>query len=79
MGYSNPWRGTAERDCHTCRFSIGMPDGVHFWCERVSLVVVFACGFWEREGGTEQLRHGSPREFRHPAVIVEEDAPHFPA
>jgi hypothetical protein len=45
--------GASERDGRTCRFSIGRPDGLHLWCKRHRLVVVFPC-WWERESGTEQ-------------------------
>jgi hypothetical protein len=46
-GYFSPWEGATERDYHTCRYSIGTPDGWHLWCERHRLVVVFPCGWWE--------------------------------
>ena len=52
-GYFNPWRDVSERACATCRYSIGRPDGFHLWCEKHRLVVVFPCGWWEREAGTE--------------------------
>jgi hypothetical protein len=32
--YFNPWRAAPERDCRTCRYSIGAPDGWHLWRER---------------------------------------------
>lgn len=47
--YFTPWRGTVDRDFHTCRYSIGTPDCLHLWCKRHRLVVVFPCGWWERE------------------------------
>jgi hypothetical protein len=34
--------------------SIGTPDGWHLCCERHPLVVVFPCGWWEREAGAEK-------------------------
>jgi len=49
--YFNPWRGNAERACATCRYSLGQPDGIHLWCEQHRLVVVFPCGWREREIG----------------------------
>ncbi len=52
--YFNPWREAQERDCRTCRYSIGQPDGVHLWCERHRLVVAFPCGWWEREAGADE-------------------------
>ena len=52
--YFSPHLGAEQRDCRTCRYSIGRPDGVHLWCERHRLVVVFPCGWWERQAGTEQ-------------------------
>jgi hypothetical protein len=58
-GYFNPWRGAPERDCRTCRYAIGRPDGIHLWCEKHRLVVVFPCGWWEREAGADQ-REESP-------------------
>lgn len=44
-GYFSPWRDVPEQDYRTCRHSIDRPDGVHLWCERHLLVVVFACGW----------------------------------
>lgn len=35
----------------TCRCSIGTPDACHLWRERRLVVVVFPCGWWEREPG----------------------------
>jgi hypothetical protein len=52
--YFSPWQEGLERDCRTCRYSIGQPDGIHLWCERHRLVVVFPCGWWEREAGADQ-------------------------
>ena len=56
MAYFNPWRNALDRDCHTCRFSIGVRDGTHLWCCRHQQVTVFGCGWWEREPGTEPAR-----------------------
>ena len=28
-GYFNPWRNAPDRECRSCRFSIGMRDGTH--------------------------------------------------
>ena len=43
-GYFSPWEGISERDCRTCRYSVGQPSGVHLWFEQHQLVVVFPCG-----------------------------------
>jgi hypothetical protein len=74
-GYFNPWRDAPERDCRTCRYSIGRPDGVHLWCERHRLVVVFPCGLWERAAGAEERRITARRdrselESLPPALVV---------
>lgn len=47
----SPWINDA-RDCRICRHSVGM-DGPQLWCRRVEIVVVFACGAWEREPGAD--------------------------
>jgi hypothetical protein len=59
-GYFSPWRGVLERDCHTCYYSIGTPDGHHLWCQRVRQVVVFPCGLWEREAGADEEAATAP-------------------
>ena len=51
--YFNPWRDALERECRTCRHSIGTRDGWHLWCAQHRIVVVFACGLWERAPGAE--------------------------
>jgi hypothetical protein len=63
MGYFNPWRNPPDRDCRTCRFSIGMRDGAHLWCQRHRQVTVFSCACWEREPGTDckQSRRAAPQ------------------
>jgi hypothetical protein len=33
-GYFTRWQMASEHDCHSCRYSIGRPDGFHLWCER---------------------------------------------
>ncbi len=52
-----PWSGR-KAGCKALRQStrprtaaIDQPDGVHLWCERHRLVVVFPCGWWERKPG----------------------------
>jgi len=47
-----PWTGGAERSCWTCAHATGY-DGVHLWCERFRLVVIDACGCWERGAGCD--------------------------
>lgn len=49
-GYFTPWQVDLERECRTCRHSIGTPDGWHLWGEPHRLVVVFPCG-WRDAGG----------------------------
>ncbi len=49
----SPWRDNSARDCRTCVHAMGREDGVHIWCLRHRLVVVFPCGWWEREPGIE--------------------------
>jgi hypothetical protein len=64
-GYFTPWREASEHDCHGCRYSIGRPDGFRLWCERHRLLVVFPCGWWEREAGTaEHQRAAAPAARR---------------
>jgi hypothetical protein len=31
-----------------------MPDGHHLWCAKHRHVVVFPCGWWEREAGADE-------------------------
>ena len=52
--YFNPWRADQGGDCRTCRYSTGQPDGTHLWCSHHRLVVVFPCGWWEREARADQ-------------------------
>ncbi len=54
-GYFTSWRDALDRACRTCRFSIGTSDGWRLWCERHRLVVVSACGWWEREAGSDSV------------------------
>ena len=39
-------------NCRTCAHGRDR-DGLHLWCERHRVVVVMACGCWEREPGTD--------------------------
>ena len=48
-----PWTGSAERSCWTCAHATGY-DGVHLWCTRFRLVVIDACGCWERGAGCDE-------------------------
>ena len=41
------------------RTAIGTSHSWHLWCERHRLVVVFPCGWWEREARAD-LRRESP-------------------
>jgi hypothetical protein len=69
-GYFDPWRAGLERDCRTCRYSIGAPDGHHLWCEKHRLVVVFPCERWEREAGADDAltAYTTPPDARPPEV-----------
>ncbi len=48
-----PWTDSADRSCWTCAHSTGY-DGVHLWCVRHRLVVVFPCACWERGAGCDE-------------------------
>jgi len=48
-----PWKDSAERSCWTCAHATGY-DGVHLWCTRFRLVVIDACGCWERGAGCDE-------------------------
>jgi hypothetical protein len=41
---STPWRGVVERDCRTCRDSVGTPDGWLLGCECLLIVPLRAVG-----------------------------------
>jgi hypothetical protein len=51
--YFTPWTANDVRGCWTCAHATGC-DGVHLWCERFRLVVIDACGSWERGAGCDE-------------------------
>jgi hypothetical protein len=74
-GYFNPWRDASERACATCRYSSGMPDGHHLWCEKHRHVVVFPCGWWERAAGADVGEEGprTANNLRIPCARIQAD------
>ena len=57
------------------RTAIGTSHSWHLWCERHRLVVVFPCGWWEREAERIRLRAQAallPRIGRDAKLFVDE-------
>lgn len=38
--------------CWTCHHSVGI-DGTHLVCQRTERIMVYPCGSWEREPGSD--------------------------
>jgi len=49
----SPWVDS-DRNCSTCRYSIGM-NGPHLFCQRHEIVVTMACGSFERAPGADDV------------------------
>jgi hypothetical protein len=49
-----PWKDFAGRSCRTCAYAPGY-DSVHTSCERFRLVVIDACGCWNRGARCDNL------------------------